>query len=263
MSSGAVLTVVTRRGDPSSDQVARVVTEVLHANRAGGLRAERVDMAADRERVLELGTTDYPTLVLTCDGAERGRLSGPTSRRALLHLLLPELYRDPDVALGELRRQLDSPGEHFPRRVLKRHERIGKAARVTMLGNVPMFASLTKRERSRLGLAASEVVLDQGSALVREGEVGDGCWVLADGALSVRREGRTVTHLGPGDVVGELALLYGGPRTATVTADERCVLLALDREAFRATVASSPALALALLEKMSQRLRALDDQPPD
>lgn len=261
MGSGAVLTFVSCEDDARSAQVAQVVSDVIEDNRAAGLQAETIDVDQSPERAVALGVMESPTVILTCDGVERGRMSGTASHRALLHMILPELYRDPDVALGELRRQLDSPGEHFPRRVLKRHERIGKAARVTMLRNVPLFGSLSKRDLAKLGNAASEVVLDAGSTLMREGEPGDACWVVADGSLSVRRGRRTVNHLGPGDVVGEMALLYGGPRTATVTADERCVLLSLDRKVFRASLTHSPELALALLEEMSQRLHALDDQP--
>ncbi len=263
MGSGAVLTFVSCAGDARSEQVAHIVGDVVKANRSAGLRLEAVDIDEDPARAVQLGLLECPAVVLTCAGTERGRLEGSTSHRALLHMILPELHPDPEVALAELRAQLDSPGEHFPRRVLKRHERIGKAARTAMLRKVPLFASLSKRDLTKLAGAATEVVLDAGSTLMREGEPGDACWVVAHGTVSIRRKRRTVTHLVPGDVVGEMALLYGAPRTATVIADERCILLALDREAFRAILAHSPDLALALLEVMSQRLHALAEQPTD
>ncbi len=263
MCTGPVLTFVSCRDDARSAQLAEVMRSVIEANRRTGLRLESVDVDAAPERVVELGLLEYPAVIFTCDGVERTRLVGAQSRRAVLQWLLPELHHDPDAALAELRRQLDSPGEHFPRRVLHRHERVGRSARATMLGRIPMFASLSKRELTGLGRVATEVVLDAGSVLLREGEPVDGCWVIVAGTLSVRRGRRVVATLRAGEVVGEMALLDGGPRTATVTADERCVLLALDRAPFQAVLAGSPRLAITLLETMSRRLRDADAQLVD
>lgn len=255
--------MVTCEGDARSVQMRDVVREVFRANRPAALVLEEVDIDDSPSRARQLGVMEYPAVIFSCDGVERGRLEGVQSRRAVLHMLLPELHQHADMALQELRRQLDSPGEHFPRKVLKRHERVGKAARLTMMRRVPLFTPLSKRNLARLGAAADEVVLDAGSTLLREGEAGDACYMVATGSLSVRRGRRKVAALGSGDFVGEMSLLDGGPRTATVTADERCVLLALDREAFRAMLAYSPELAISMLEVMSARLRAADARLSD
>ena len=168
--------------------------------------------------------------------------------------MLPELYDEND-ALIQLRRQLDSPGENFPRRVLKRRERVGKAARVDMLGRVSLFESLTRRQLQAVAALADELVVDDGAVIVEQDTDGDQFFVVVSGGVTVRRNRRKVATSGPGDCVGEMSLLDGGPRTATVTADQRTVLLTLDRMTFRGLLLDAPDVAVALLQTLSQRLR--------
>ncbi len=170
---------------------------------------------------------------------------------------------DEEGAERELRRQLDSPGEQFPRRVLKRHERVGKAARIALLAEIPIFSTLTKRQLGEVAAAADELVVLPDSVVVREGDPGHACFVVAGGSLVVHRRKRRVATIGPGDFVGEMSLLDGGERTATVTARERCVLLVLDRATFSAMLQQSPALAIAMLEVLSARLRSANAKLTD
>jgi hypothetical protein len=263
MSAGLVLTFVHSADDPQSERMAEVVRDVIRANRATGLEVEHLDVDSEFDDILKLGVMQSPALVLHCDGVERGRLLGAQSHRAVLHMVLPEIHSDPDVALMELRRQLKAPGEQFPRRVLKRHERIGKAARVEMLRKVPLFATMAKKQLAEIGAAADEFVVDAGSVVMRENDPGDTCFVVALGSMDVHRRGRRLATMGPGDVVGEMSLLDGGPRTATVTATERCVLLALDRPTFATMLQRSPSLAISMLEVLSTRLRGADARLTD
>ena len=258
-----MLIFVNSASDPQSERMAKVVRDVIRANSAAGLEVEHLDVDRDFDDILKLGVIQSPMLVLHCDGVERGRLVGTQSHRAVLHMVLPEIHSDPDVALMELRRQLKAPGEQFPRRVLKRHERIGKAARVEMLRKVPLFAPMAKKQLAEIGAAADEFVVDDGSVVMREGDPGDTCLVVAAGSMDVHRRGRRLATIGPGDVVGEMSLLDGGPRTATVTAAGRCVLLALDRPTFAMMLQRSPSVAVSMLEVLSTRLRRADARLTD
>ena len=83
--------------------------------------------------------------------------------------------------------------------------------------------------------------------IILEGEQGDAFYVLESGSVSASRAGRLLRRLaGRGDTFGEIALLRGIPRTASVTADEPTVMLVLDRPGFLAAVTGNPAAAAAL-----------------
>jgi hypothetical protein len=262
MTSTPVLTFVRASDHPQSDHMSKIARAVIADNRSTGVVLQVLDVDTDSERVRALGVIQLPAVLIEVEGVERGRLVGPQSHRAVLYMVLPELH-DAAAAERELRRQLDSPGEHFPRRVLKRHERVGKAARIALLAQVPLFAALTGKQLADVAAAADELVVDAGSVLVRKGDPGHACFVVASGSLLVHRGTRRVAAIGPGDFVGEMSLLDGGERTATVTATERCVLLVLDRATFSAMLRQSPALAIAMLEELSARLRRTDGQLTD
>ncbi len=95
--------------------------------------------------------------------------------------------------------------------------------------------------------------------MITEGEPGDRFYLIADGSLDVSRAGMTLAKLGPGDFVGEIALLRNVPRTATVIAAEPSSLRALDRDHFLAAVTGSPAGAVALAQEMDRRIAEHDD----
>lgn len=263
MSAAPVLTFVSSIDQPQGDHTLRIASEVVAANRLTGIELEVLDVDTDSRRIRALRVIQLPALVLHVDGVERGRLVGPRSLRSVLHMVLPEVYPEHEEAVAALRRQLDSPGERFPRRVLKRHERVGKGARVELLAEVPLFSTMGRRQLAEVAAAADEVAVDAGSVLIRQGEPGSACYLVAIGSLTVHRGRRQVSEIGPGDFVGEMALLDGGERTATVTATERCVLLALDRDTFTTVLRHSPSLAISMLEVMSSRLRRTDARISD
>src|SRR4051794_21137210 len=90
--------------------------------------------------------------------------------------------------------------------------------RLERLAAVPLFRSSSKRELEKIDRAADEVVVEAGRVLVTQDQTGRDCYVIMSGTASVSRDGREIATLGPGQSVGELAVLDGGPRTATVTA---------------------------------------------
>lgn len=94
--------------------------------------------------------------------------------------------------------------------------------------------------------------------LVAEGADGDEFSYIVEGTAAVRRNGRTVARLGPGQYFGELALLDDRPRSATVVSTAPMRLLTLERRRFDALLDTMPALAGKLLQAMAQRLREAD-----
>ena len=94
------------------------------------------------------------------------------------------------------------------------------------------------------------------AAIVREGEKGDTFFVVLEGqARVVNRNGRVLNRVYPGDFFGEISLLDGGPRTATVVAETPMLLLGLSRSAFQNVLAAEPAVAVKLLQYSAGMLR--------
>ena len=95
----------------------------------------------------------------------------------------------------------------------------------------------------------------------REGEQADRWWIVADGYADVTVAGLYAATIGPGESIGELALLDGEPRGATVTAVTDLVLHEVDGDAFRSALLDSPRVAVALLTQLAQRLRRANERP--
>ena len=126
------------------------------------------------------------------------------------------------------------------------------------LTKVPLFAGLNKKQLQLIAKSSDEVSLAAGDVLVDQGQTGREAFLLLAGQVTVKRNGRKVATLGPGAIVGELALLDHGPRTATVTADTDISVLVVDRRNFLEIVESSHTLTSKLLEYLASRIRELD-----
>ncbi len=105
-------------------------------------------------------------------------------------------------------------------------------AGLELLRQISIFAALPESILERLARALQPVEADAGDLIIREGDEGDLFYAIEEGAVVVSKEGRWVAQLGPGDYFGEIALLRGVPRTATVTAETAVKLRALDRDVF-------------------------------
>ena len=101
-----------------------------------------------------------------------------------------------------------------------------------LLRKVSLLSLLPEPTLEALARALTRVEVAAGEVFIREGDHGDIFYVVETGSVEVTKEGRHVAHLGPGDYVGEIALLRDVPRTATVTATSASVLQTLDREHF-------------------------------
>jgi MFS family permease len=126
-----------------------------------------------------------------------------------------------------------------------------------LLRGVPLLALLPEPTLERLARALVPVTAATGEAVIREGEHGDRFYVIESGGVEVTKEGRHVAHLGPGDFVGEIALLRDVPRTATVTATADTVLQALERRDFIPAVTGQGTFREAADVAMTVRLAML------
>ena len=131
--------------------------------------------------------------------------------------------------------------------------------RSDLLAAAPLFAGVPPDEIERLAARTVEVEYPAGRVIVRQGEVGTGFFVIAEGAADVIRDGAVIAKLGVGDFFGELSVLDGRPRTAQVVASEPTVCLGLATWEFEAAVREEPSVALAVLRGLASRLRDLTE----
>ena len=128
------------------------------------------------------------------------------------------------------------------------------------LAEISLFSALSKRDLQRIAKASNEVTRPARPVLVDQGDAGREAFVIIDGTATVKRNGRKVGTLGPGDSVGELSLLDHGPRTATVTADTDVTVLVLSAREFAGVLEEVPGLAQKLLGQLAGQVRELDRQ---
>jgi CRP-like cAMP-binding protein len=128
-----------------------------------------------------------------------------------------------------------------------------------LLNRVELFAGLGGVPLSAIADRAVEVTFPSGRAIVRQGEVGTGFFLIVSGAARVTRDGREIADLGPGEFFGELALLDQMPRVATVTADGETTCLAIASWDFEQLLEEQPRVAIGLLRGVARRLRELTD----
>lgn len=126
---------------------------------------------------------------------------------------------------------------------------------VTRLGQVPIFSGCSKKELETIARAVRVIKHDAGSVVAQEGEPGAGLFVIESGETVVTIGGRKVNQLGPGDFFGEMALIDGGPRSATVTATTDVTLFALTEWVFRGLLSEHSSIAIRTLEAVASRLR--------
>ena len=131
-----------------------------------------------------------------------------------------------------------------------------KNAKVALIADVPLFANCSKRELAEIASLADELAVPAGKKLTSQGALGHEFVVIAEGAAEVRRNGRVVNRLRAGDFLGEVALVTGQKRTATVTTTEPSRILVLTARDFRTLLRDLPSLQLKVLDAVATRLPA-------
>jgi CRP/FNR family transcriptional regulator, cyclic AMP receptor protein len=132
---------------------------------------------------------------------------------------------------------------------------------VELLARVPLFAGLSLAHRRRLAGLTEQAMYNPGRVIVRRDDPARALYIIVDGMAKVVK-GRIVTaraeaQLGPGDFFGELAILDGGRRTATVVATTPLRAIRIERAAFWRLLRDEPKIALKILEGMASRARKL------
>jgi len=130
------------------------------------------------------------------------------------------------------------------------------SAMVEALRAVPLFADLSRGDIKAVAEISHEVYHETGRAIVDEGEAGAAFHLILEGSAEVSAGGRVLRVLGPGDYFGEISLIDGGPRTATVTTTTPTLTLAIPAWRFSQLLQSRPELARALLLGLCRAVRA-------
>jgi CRP/FNR family transcriptional regulator, cyclic AMP receptor protein len=128
----------------------------------------------------------------------------------------------------------------------------------TMLKSVPIFEGLSKKELQAVMSSAKEIEYAPGREIIKEGATGVGFHLILEGQANVIVGDHAQAKLGPGDYFGEMSLIDGGPRSATVTADSAVRTLSLASWEFTPLLDSNPSIARKMLIELSRRLRAVE-----
>jgi CRP-like cAMP-binding protein len=132
--------------------------------------------------------------------------------------------------------------------------RLHRDSKIELLKKVPLFARCSGKALRQIAGIADEVRLAEGRELTRQGDRGREFFVLVDGTADVRKGSRKVNTLGPGDFLGEIALVTHGPRTATVTTTSAVDALVITGGDFRTLLRKSPDIQAKVLEALAERL---------
>jgi CRP-like cAMP-binding protein len=124
------------------------------------------------------------------------------------------------------------------------------------LSSIPLLAGLSQRQRRKVADTARIRRFTQGTPLVVAGHAPSELFLILDGSVTVAVPGHGSHTLGPGSIVGELALLDGGPRSASVVADQPVVTLCITGRRFRKLMQTEPSIAIGVAEELARRLRA-------
>lgn len=126
------------------------------------------------------------------------------------------------------------------------------------LEEIPLFKSLSPRERRELAQRIDEIDLGEGESLVRQGEFAYEFFVLLEGRAEVVRDGERVAGLGPGDFLGEMGIVGHTVRNASVTTITPVRALVMSEQDFRGMARSLPDVAERIRSAVEERSRALD-----
>ena len=135
--------------------------------------------------------------------------------------------------------------------------------KLELLKRTPLLAGLSQRDLEEVGRLADEVDVKAGKVLMREGEAGGEFFVVIDGGIRIERDGKVISTVGPGEYLGEIALVVERPRTATATVETDSSLLVLNHREFHSLMERFPSIRMSVLESIALRLRDLEPDRPN
>lgn len=124
-----------------------------------------------------------------------------------------------------------------------------------LLAQVPLFEGLSRRHLKQIAERADEISFRDKETIIEAGKPGGTFFVIVEGEVKVMRGNRVIARAGPGEFVGEISLLDGGPRTASVVADSPVVAIRLFKSSFDKLVTQEPKVATKILAVVARRLR--------
>ena len=126
-----------------------------------------------------------------------------------------------------------------------------------VLASVALFEGLSKRHLKQIAALATVDNYMEGATIVKEGEPGDSFFVVLSGQAKVLVRKRNVNRILPGDHFGEISLLDGGPRSASVVTETPMTVASIGRKGFERLLKNDPDLSLAMLRTLAKRLRSV------
>ena len=133
--------------------------------------------------------------------------------------------------------------------------RISQDDRVERLEEVNMLAGCSRKQLRAIAKISEIIEVPAGTVLARLGQPGEEFFLILDGSAHVEVSPRKRSRLGPGQYFGEMSLLDGGPRSATVVADTPLRLLVIKRRNFSTLLREATDLTQSLLATLSRRVR--------
>jgi len=129
---------------------------------------------------------------------------------------------------------------------------------VELLRGVPIFQGLSRSDLRRVVEAGRELEFPAGRMIVQEGAIASDFYLILSGWATVSRGLRSIRRLETGDYFGEISVLDGGPRSATIMAETRLLTFRLSRTAFLRLLREHRSIAAKLLQSMAARLRTAE-----
>jgi CRP-like cAMP-binding protein len=130
--------------------------------------------------------------------------------------------------------------------------------RIDWLKKVPLFSGLSRRDLDLVARQTDVVKADAGKVLTRQGALGEEFLLIVDGSARVERDGKPIARLETGDFFGEMSLIDGNPRSASVIAESPITLLVVDGRSFRCLLDAVPGLRRKISVTLCERLRRAD-----
>jgi CRP-like cAMP-binding protein len=136
--------------------------------------------------------------------------------------------------------------------------RSGRSNKVDILRGMPLFSRLSQRQLNAIAKCADIAARREGAVLAKQGAQGLEAIIIIDGRARVEADSKAIAELGPGDVVGEMSVIDGKPRSATVIAQTPLTMLVVHRREFVSLLETVPGLQWKLLITLCERVRQAD-----
>lgn len=131
-----------------------------------------------------------------------------------------------------------------------------------MLRRVPLFTQCKTEPLDLISRLADEVDVADGYTLMRQGDIAREFFMIIEGKVRIERDGKTLKTLGPGDYLGEVALLSESPRTATAVTEGPAKLMVITHQGFNSLIDAHPAIRASIFEGVAVYLRNLVPDAP-